>query len=68
MRHLINTYIQADPAAELGSLSALPLTEMIIETGIHDAIARKLNAISRDGMFHWTANASGPMGSVFWPL
>lgn len=44
MRHLINTYVQADPAAELGSLSQLPLTEMIIETGIHDAIARKLNA------------------------
>jgi type I restriction enzyme R subunit len=44
MRHLLNTYIQADPAAELGSLSHLSLTEMIIETGIHDAIARKLNA------------------------
>jgi type I restriction enzyme, R subunit len=44
MRHLINTYVQADPAAELGTLSQLTLTEMIIETGIHDAIARKLNA------------------------
>jgi type I restriction enzyme R subunit len=44
MRHLINTYVQADPAAELGSLSQLTLTEMIIETGIHDAIAHKLNA------------------------
>ncbi len=44
MRHLINTYVQADPAADLGSLSQLSLTEMIIETGIHDAIARKLNA------------------------
>jgi type I restriction enzyme, R subunit len=44
MRHLINTYIQADAAAELGSLSQLSLTEMIIETGIHDAIAQKLNA------------------------
>lgn len=43
MRHLINTYIQADPAADLGHLSSLSLTEMIIETGIHDAIARKLN-------------------------
>lgn len=47
MRHLLNTYIQADPAAELGSLSHLSLTEMIIETGIHDAIARKLNAKGR---------------------
>jgi type I restriction enzyme, R subunit len=43
MRHLINTYIQADPAADLGNLSSLSLTELIIETGIHDAIARKLN-------------------------
>jgi len=43
MRHLINTYIQADPADVLGDLSSLSLTELIIETGIHDAIARKLN-------------------------
>ncbi|OIQ97623.1 type-1 restriction enzyme R protein [mine drainage metagenome] len=43
MRHLINTYIQADPAAELGELGEMSLTELIIETGIHDAIARKLN-------------------------
>ncbi len=44
MRHLINTYIQADSATELGNLSSLSLTELIIETGIHDAIAKKLNA------------------------
>ena len=44
MRHLINTYIQADPAADLGELGEMSLTELIIETGIHDAIARKLNA------------------------
>jgi type I restriction enzyme R subunit len=44
MRHLINTYIHADPAAELGNLSSLSLTELIIETGIHDAIAKNLNA------------------------
>ena len=44
MRHLINTYIQADPAADLGALGEMSLTELIIETGIHDAIARKLNA------------------------
>jgi type I restriction enzyme, R subunit len=47
MRHLINTYVQADPAAGLGSLSQLTLTEAIIETGIHDAIAHKLNAKGR---------------------
>jgi type I restriction enzyme R subunit len=43
MRHLINTYIQADPAADLGELGEMSLTEIIIKTGIHDAIARKLN-------------------------
>lgn len=43
MRHLINSYIQADAATELGDLSSISLTEAIIETGIHDAIARKLN-------------------------
>jgi type I restriction enzyme R subunit len=47
MRHLLNTYIQADPAAALGELDKIPLTELIIETGIHDAIARKLNEKGR---------------------
>ena len=44
MRHLLNTYIQADAAANLGDMGALSLTELIIESGIHDAIAKKLNA------------------------
>jgi type I restriction enzyme R subunit len=43
MRHLLNTYVQADPAHDLGHLGALPLTELIVKTGIHDAIATKLN-------------------------
>jgi type I restriction enzyme R subunit len=43
MRHLLNTYIQADPADDLGELGEMSLTELIIDTGIHDAIARKLN-------------------------
>src|SRR6185503_14941742 len=43
MRHLLNTYVQADPAEDLGNLSALSLTDLIIKTGIHDAIAKKLN-------------------------
>jgi type I restriction enzyme R subunit len=43
MRHLPNTYVQADPAQDLGNLSSLSLTDLIIKTGIHDAIARKLN-------------------------
>ncbi len=54
MRHLLNTYIQADPVQELGNLmSSLSLVEMIVETGIHDAIARNLNAkgkLSRDSV------------------
>ncbi|NML27730.1 HsdR family type I site-specific deoxyribonuclease [Zoogloea sp. G-4-1-14] len=44
MRHLINTYIQADDAEPLGEIGEMSLTELIIQTGIHDAIARKLNA------------------------
>src|SRR5690606_34967422 len=47
MRHLINTYIQADAATALGELDHMPLTELIVETGIHDAIARKLNEKGR---------------------
>jgi type I restriction enzyme R subunit len=43
MRHLINTYIQADPADPLGNIDNYSLVELIIETGIHDAIAKKLN-------------------------
>jgi type I restriction enzyme R subunit len=61
MRHLLNTYIQADPATDLGSLSQLPLTEMIIETGIHDAIARKLNA---KGQLSRRAVAEGIINNV----
>jgi type I restriction enzyme, R subunit len=43
MRHLLNTYIQADPVDPLGTVENYSLTELIIETGIHDAIAKKLN-------------------------
>jgi len=61
MRHLINTYIQADPAENLGNLSALSLTELIIETGIHDAIARKLN---QKGKLSRNAIAEGIINNV----
>ena len=53
MRHLINTYIQADPADPLGAVDNYSLVELIIETGIHDAIAKKLNEkgkLSRDAV------------------
>jgi type I restriction enzyme R subunit len=61
MRHLINTYIQADPAADLGNLNSLSLTELIIETGIHDAIARKLN---EKGKLSKNAIAEGIINNV----
>lgn len=43
MRHLINAYVQADTSLVLGDLDELTLTELIVATGIHDAIAKKLN-------------------------
>ena len=61
MRHLINTYIQADPAADLGALGEMSLTELIIETGIHDAIAKKLN---EKGKLSRNAIAEGIINNV----
>ncbi len=61
MRHLINTYIQADPATDLGELGEMSLTELIIETGIHDAIARKLN---EKGKLSRNAIAEGIINNV----
>ncbi len=61
MRHLLNTYVQADPAAELGSLGEMSLTELIIETGIHNAIAMKLN---EKGKLSRNAIAEGIINNV----
>ncbi len=61
MRHLLNTYIQADPATGLGDLQSLSLTELIVETGIHDAIAKKLNA---KGKLSKNAIAEGIINNV----
>lgn len=61
MRHLLNTYVQADAANELGSLRDLSLTELIVETGIHDAIARKLN---QKGKLSQNAVAEGIINNV----
>jgi type I restriction enzyme, R subunit len=44
MRHLINTYIQADSAEKLGDMGELTLTQLIVQTGVNDAIAQKLNS------------------------
>ncbi|RZL65966.1 MAG: HsdR family type I site-specific deoxyribonuclease [Variovorax sp.] len=61
MRHLINSYVLADPANLLGDLSELSLTELIIETGIHDAIAKKLN---EKGKLSRNAIAEGIVNNV----
>jgi type I restriction enzyme R subunit len=61
MRHLLNTYVQADPAADMGNLNSLSMTEMIVETGIHDAIARKLN---EKGKLSRNAIAEGIINNV----
>jgi len=61
MRHLLNTYVQADPAVDLGALDQIPLTELIISTGIHDAIARKLN---EKGKLSRNAIAEGIINNV----
>ncbi len=61
MRRLLNTYVQADPAADVGNLNSLSLTELIIETGIHDAIARKLN---EKGKLSKNAIAEGIINNV----
>ncbi|MBK1620337.1 restriction endonuclease subunit R [Lamprobacter modestohalophilus] len=61
MRHLLNTYIQADPADPQGNLNAFTLVDLIIETGIHDAIARKLN---QKGKLSKNAVAEGIINNV----
>ena len=44
MRDLLNRYVRADDARTLGDMSDLSLVDLIVKTGIHDAIAQKLNA------------------------
>ena len=61
MRHLINTYIQAEPADPLGAVDNYSLVELIIETGIHDAIAKKLN---KKGKLSKNAVAEGIINNV----
>jgi type I restriction enzyme R subunit len=47
MRHLINTYIQSEHVQAQGNLSGLTLTELIVATGINDAIAKKLDSTGK---------------------
>ena len=61
MRHLLNTYVLAEPATDLGTLNDMSLMESIIETGIHDAIAAKLN---EKGKLSRNAIAEGIINNV----
>ena len=61
MRHLINTYIQADPSSNLGAVDNYSLVDLIVETGVHDAIAKKLN---QKGKLSKNAVAEGIINNV----
>lgn len=61
MRHLINAYIQADMPNDLGAVDSYSLVELIIETGVHDAIAKKLNS---KGKLSKNAVAEGIVNNV----
>ncbi len=61
MRHLLNTYVQADSSTPLGELGEMSLTDLIIKTGIHDAIARQLN---EKGKLSRNAVAEGIINNV----
>lgn len=61
MRHLINTYIQADPADPLGEVDKYSLVDLIVKTGVHDAIVKKLN---QKGKLSKNAIAEGIINNV----
>lgn len=45
MRHLIDTYIQADEPKKISPFDDMPLLELIVKTGIADAIASQLGGL-----------------------
>ena len=45
MRHLIDTYIQADEPRKISPFDDMPLLELIVKTGIAEAIAQQLGAL-----------------------
>lgn len=61
MRHLINTYVLAGVARDLGNLDTRTLTQLIVDTGIHDAIAQKLN---QQGKLSKNAVAEGIVNNI----
>jgi type I restriction enzyme, R subunit len=48
MRHLIDTYIEAAEAKKVSPFDDIPLMELIVKTGIADAIAEKLGDLKGD--------------------
>ena len=48
MRHLIDTYIQADEPRKISSFDDVPLVELIVKTGIGEAIAAQLSGLKGD--------------------
>lgn len=45
MRHLIDTYIQAEEPRQISPFDTMSLLELIVKTGIAEAIARQLGAL-----------------------
>lgn len=45
MRHLIDTYIEADAARTVSPFGDMPLLELIVKSGIADAIAQQLQGL-----------------------
>jgi type I restriction enzyme R subunit len=48
MRHLIDTYIQADEARKISNFENVPLLELIVKSGIADAITAQLGQIKEN--------------------
>jgi type I restriction enzyme R subunit len=45
MRHLIDTYIQAEEPRKISPFDDMPLLELIVKTGIAEAVAQQLGAL-----------------------
>lgn len=48
MRHLLDTYIAADPAKKISAFGNMGLLEIIVKSGIGEAIAKQLDGLKGD--------------------
>lgn len=48
MRHLIDTYVQADESRKISPFDGIGLLDLIVKTGIADAIAQQLGGLKGD--------------------